>query len=251
MGADLGGCKSQPGGGGARLSGDFFQARGGLEEGDAEASVGVPEVAAAVAAFALGMEIFDEALARGPACGAESMQDEVALGIDIRCDVVGDLACRVAEADAFVERGGAEPDFFPLAEAVPFPEAHMVAVAGAVADRQLEGEVFFAAEQKQIAHRRLVVGAMEEGVNDDADAGIESDGVGGKPSSGRHCSNEALPGAVERDVDWIAGMADGGFCETVTRRVAVRFAGEEAPGHWSQQISGCGPDHHSQKYFAP
>jgi hypothetical protein len=37
----------------------------------------------------------------------------------------------------------------------------------------------------------------------------------------------------------------------VTRRVAVRFAGEEAPGHWSQQISGCGPDHHSQKYFAP
>ncbi len=117
-----------------------------MEEGDAEASVGVPEVTAAVAAFALGMEIFDEALASGPACGVESMQDEVALGIDIRCDVVGDLACRVAEADAFVEGGGAEPDIFPLAEAVPFPEAHMVALAGAAADRQLEGEVFFAAE---------------------------------------------------------------------------------------------------------
>ena len=51
---------------------------------------------------------------------------------------------------------------------------------------------------KKIAHRRLVVRAMEEGVNDDADAGIESDGVGGKPSSGVIARMRLCP------VPWIA-----------------------------------------------
>ena len=39
----------------------------------------------------------------------EIVDEEIALGIEVRTDVVGDLAGVVAEPDALVEAGGAEP----------------------------------------------------------------------------------------------------------------------------------------------
>ena len=82
----------------------------GHQKRDTEAAIGVPRVAAAVLAFELLMKMVDVIgflhLPRLLQFGQES----IPLGIDIRANMVGDLAGLVAQADALVKGGRAEPD---------------------------------------------------------------------------------------------------------------------------------------------
>ncbi len=91
----------------------------------------------------------------------KARHDEVPLGINVRSDVVGDLAGRVAQANPLVERRRTEPDRTSVFQFVPPPEPDMVPLARAVADRQLEGQVLFAVKEKKVADRGIVVGLAE------------------------------------------------------------------------------------------
>ena len=92
----------------------------------------------------------------------------------------------------------------------------MVALGWAAAVGLLEGEVLLAAEQEEIAHRRIVVGPVQHGVGGDADAAAEGDRVGRKPARRGHGLVQRLLAADHADIDGIAGMA--------VRCVAMRAA---------------------------
>src|SRR6478736_109359 len=124
---------------------------------DGETAVGVPGIAAAVLAVKLGVEAVlpvDRLHRAGPLQFADQ---PVALGIHVRRNVVSHLSSGVAQPDASVEGCGAEPHGSALISVVPPPETHVVALARAAGDRLLEGKVLLAAEQEQIAYRRVVV----------------------------------------------------------------------------------------------
>ena len=58
-------------------------------------------------------------------------------------------------------------------------------------DRLLKGMVLLAAEQEQIAHRRIVIGAMKHGIGGNAHAARHGDRVCRKPACRMHGPREA------------------------------------------------------------
>src|SRR4029079_4153676 len=129
--------------------------------------------------------------------------------------MVGDLTRGVAQAHFLIEGGGAEPAWAAIIKLIPFPEPDMVAFSRATGERLFEGEVLLPAEQKQIAHRRIVVGTAEDGVGGDAYGAGEGDRVGGKPAGGGHGAHDSAFAADEADIDGIAGMAVAGLRQAV------------------------------------
>ena len=87
---------------------------------------------------------------------------KIALGIDIRCDVVRDLTRVVADANTPVKGGGAEldrPMFRSLVEYRPEPD--VMTLVRAAAYRLLEREVLMPAIVKEIADRSVWVGPVQ------------------------------------------------------------------------------------------
>ena len=96
------------------------------------------------------------------ACG-EIGRQQIALGVDVGRDVVGDLAGVMADAEAVVENGRAEPDREAVVAGVErLPEAHVVARARAFAGGLLEGQILPSVLVEERADRRVEVGPIEQ-----------------------------------------------------------------------------------------
>ena len=135
----------------------------------------------------------------------------VALGVDVRPDVVGDLAGGVAQADAPVERHGPDPEGHAApTQVVRLPEPDVVAVAGALARRLLEGEVLLAAEDEEGADRGVGVGPVHQDAAGDPEAAPQGHRVGGVPARVEHGPDQVVLGADQADVERVAGDALGG-----------------------------------------
>ena len=133
--------------------------------------------------------------------------------VDVRPDVMSDLAGTVAQPDALVERHG--PD--PQGHAVPsefrgLPEANVMATAGIVANGLLEGEVLLPTEDKKAADGRIGIGPVTEHTTCDADAGFQCDRISGVPARADQGSNEFRFSPDQSDIEWVAGDALGCPC---------------------------------------
>ena len=184
---------------------------------DGKSAVGVPRIAAAVLAVKLGVEAVFPVDGLDHAGLLQLADQPVALGIHIRRDVVGHLPGGVAGPDASVEGRGAAPDGPVLISVVPPPEANMMPFARTAGHGLLEGEILFAAEQEQIAHRRIVIGAIKHGIGGNAHAARHGDRICRKPACRMHGPHERVLVADQRDVDRIAGMPVAGL------RTALKF----------------------------
>ncbi len=81
--------------------------------------------------------------------------EQVALGIDVGGDVMGDLRVVMTDADAAIEGRRAKPDRAALLAALQnAPEADMIAPVRAFADRLLEGKVLAPAVVIKMTDRR-------------------------------------------------------------------------------------------------
>ena len=70
------------------------------------------------------------------------VEQVVALGVDVRRGVVGNLTRRVAKTNPFVEDGGSNPNR-PAIGVIRFgaPETHVVSFPGIVSDRLLKRQI--------------------------------------------------------------------------------------------------------------
>ena|ERR1700756_3152778 len=98
-----------------------------------------------------------------------------------------DLSSHVAESDAAIEGNCAQP--VRLAQ-VPLrghaPKPHMMTLASIVTYRLFKGKVLPPAEKKQVADRRLVVGAMKDRALHDAHAALQGDRICRIPTGSQH-----------------------------------------------------------------
>src|SRR4051794_2897072 len=93
----------------------------------------------------------------------------------------------MAESDALIVGSGAEPNrSATIVELADLPETNVIPLAGVVADRLLEGEIFFAAKEKQVADRRLDVGARKDRVFGYFDVAPDAQRGGRIPLRGLH-----------------------------------------------------------------
>jgi hypothetical protein len=109
-----------------------------LEDEDDELSIGMPWIAAAVAAFELLMKAVLPILLLNPVPSLELIGDTIALNVHIRCDVMSYLPIGMAKAYASIEGRRPEPErpiIFSLGRA---PEPDMMPLSRAVSDRLLE-----------------------------------------------------------------------------------------------------------------
>ena len=101
-----------------------------------QATVGLPRIAAAVAARAGLVEIVDPIDLRQVVRRFEARKEIVAFLVDIWCRDVSNLAGRAAQADPLVLDGRANPDGPPVvAELVGTPETHVMTMPGTVSHR--------------------------------------------------------------------------------------------------------------------
>ncbi len=181
----------------------------GTKDYNPEASVGLPGIPAAVAAFRVLMETLLVGFLLNPTGIFESGHDEVPLCVDIRTDVVGDLAGRMTQPHPGVEGSRTDPDRASSVPALVLPETDMMALARTVPDGLLEGEVLFAAVEKERAYRRVDVGMAKDGIDGDAQAAVQGDRIRRVPAGGFHRHEELGLLALDGDIDWIARMTVG------------------------------------------
>ena len=117
-----------------------------------------------------------------------------------------------------------------------------MALAGTARQRLLEGEVLLAAEQKEIAHRGIVIGPMQHGVGGDANAAGQGDLVGRIPPGCRHGAHELGFASDEPDIDGIAGMAVARLRQARRLDKERVTAKVEYPQLGHDQIGGNRPD---------
>ena len=124
---------------------------------------------------------------------------------------MSDLAGRVAQPDAPVECHGPDPQGDPAsAEFLGIPEPDVVALAGAAADRLLEGEVLLPSEDEQVADGRIGVGAIKEHAVGDEETRLRGNRIGGVPAQADHRLDHFLFGSNQADVERVAGDSRGG-----------------------------------------
>ena len=181
------------------------------KDADCEFPVRVIPVAAPVTAQQGGANAGHLEQQGQPAGFAKIIDQAVALGVDIRFDVVRDLAGPVAEADAPVKRRGPDPEWHAgPAQLDGLPEPDMMPVASVLANRFLEGEILTPPEHEQVADRCVFVGPVEQHATGDANAGPQGHRVGGSPAGIEHRIDNLLLGSDQADVERIAGNALGG-----------------------------------------
>jgi hypothetical protein len=109
-------------------------------------------------------------------------------------------------------------------------------LARAVADGLLERQVLLAPEQIERADWGFVVRATEHGVDRDAHAAFEGDGVRRVPAHLDHGVNDIRFRAHEGDVDWVAGMAVGGVRDVRSSGELGVFVDRGSPQQRSRQV---------------
>src|SRR5882672_5361439 len=133
-------------------------------------AVGVIEVAAAVVARHGRADARHLIFGIDHTRGFQIAREQRALGVDIRADMVGDGSGVFADANAAIEGRVAEPYRPPfLALVQHLPEADMIAMIGALADRFFERQIFAPAEVIKVADWRILVLAVEQYAADDFD----------------------------------------------------------------------------------
>ena len=161
------------------------------------------------------------------------------------------LACRVTQTDTLVEGRGPEPRFAAFVKFGPLPKTHVVTLARTVPHRQLEGQILFACEQIQTAHRRLVIGPARHRIDHDARACRECDRVRGIPTSRRHRAHHFLFRALQCDVDRIPRMPVQRVRHARAAREARFIAVKNPPHGRCSQIGGHRPCENNRDYDNP
>src|SRR5436305_5673848 len=153
------------GGGRARNdAGRAFSLPAGRDQAqDPDFAIGVIEIAAAVASGDGRTDPRHLISSLYHSGTLELAGEQFSFGVDVGADVVGDGPGIVADPDASIVGYGAEPDRpLLLALVQHLPEAHMMAVIGAVAVGFLACEVLAPVEIKQRAHRRVAIGSIQQ-----------------------------------------------------------------------------------------
>src|SRR5579885_2875017 len=118
---------------------------------------------------------------------------------------MGDARVIMAEADAAIECGRAEPDRPAfLAAFENAPEAHVIAAIGVAADRLLEGEILPPIVVIQMADRRPQIGPVEQHAADNLDARAQSDRISRIPAGRIHAAEHIRARADQADIDRVA-----------------------------------------------
>ncbi len=122
--------------------------------------------------------------------------------------MVGDRAGIVAQPDAAIKAGGAQPKRPAIvADRISLPETDVVAPVGTVAGRLFEGEILGAALEQQAAHRRIGIGPGKQDAFADIDGGSQGDRVGGVPAGDGEGVDHLLLRADKPNIDRVAGNA--------------------------------------------
>ena len=85
----------------------------------------------------------------------------------------------------------------------------MMAVAGVLAHRFLEGQILTPPEHEQVADGCVFVGPVKQHATGDANAGPQGHRVGGMPAGIEHRIDNLLLAADQPDIERIAGDALG------------------------------------------
>src|SRR5262249_4812939 len=146
-----------------------------------------PAVAAAVAAFEGLVKLRHGILLGEIARRRQVLKKMVAFDVDVSLNVVRDLAGGMAEPNALVEGGRANPKRSSLfVYFLRTPEAHVVTLLRVGADGLLKGEIFLAPPKEEIADGRIVVLTLEDRRFGDFQAAPQTEWVGGIPFGGQH-----------------------------------------------------------------
>ena len=95
---------------------------------------------------------------------------QVAIGVDVGSDMVGDLSCIVAQTYPTIERDRAEPDRTAIRSFFKDqPEADVMSLVGAPAIRFFEGQLLLLPFVIKRADRRIVIRPVKHHAADDLD----------------------------------------------------------------------------------
>src|SRR5579863_7938420 len=124
---------------------------------------------------------------------------------------MGYLACIVADAEAIIEHGGAQPHRQAVVAGVErLPEAHVVARPRALAGTLFEGQILLSVLIEEVAHRRVEIRPVEKNAADDPDARTQRDRVGGPPPGRVRGTEHVVLRAFKPDIDNVAGETERG-----------------------------------------
>ena len=200
----LGICRSRPG----QLHGVHRLRNDGVQVQHVEVAVGLHPVPAAVLVVVGGEEVRPHPQVRLRIGPADVVDHEVALDVDIRIDLVGDLEGEGAQPHGAVVGRAGQPIHAAPAGQDPagrgVPEAHVVALGGIALDLLLVGEILAAPEEHQGGDRSRRVGAAQQGGDDDAQGGARRDRVGAHPAGCSHRRMDIVLVPVNRQVDGVA-----------------------------------------------
>src|SRR5215212_9420963 len=172
---------------------------------DFDLSVGVVPVASTIAPIERRSDTRNAInRAHDPGAG-EFAEHELAFGIDIGSDVMGDLSGISAKSDIAVECCRAEPDVATLGAALQhFPEADMMAMGSARSDRLFECNVLFSILVVQVADRRSLIGSAEDDTLGNLKIALEGKWIGAGPSCRAHRANDFVEIANQSDIQRVA-----------------------------------------------
>src|ERR1700722_17971131 len=105
----------------------------------------------------------------------------------------------------------------------------MVALAGIVSDGFLEGQVFFASEEKQIAYRRLDVRPVENRTFRDSQTALQSDRIRRIPTGRQHRGYQVIFIADDGKVEGITVYTGASGRDPWTAHYGPMFGGERLP----------------------
>src|SRR5262245_17740491 len=89
-------------------------------------------------------------------------KQQVALGVNVGGDVMGDLTSGMAETDPLVVSGRARPERSVIViELVGTPETNMMTFSRIRASRQFKGQVLLVTPKVQVAHGSIVIRTPE------------------------------------------------------------------------------------------
>src|SRR6202043_3883417 len=112
---------------------------------------------------------------------------EVAFGIDVWPNVMGNLPGVMAQADPTIERYRAKPDRTAIRSFFKdHPQADVMSLICASAVRLFERKLFLFSVIVERTDRRIMVGPVKYDAADDVDAGAQRDRIGRKPFGRMH-----------------------------------------------------------------
>ena len=112
----------------------------------------------------------------------------------------------------------------------------------------LESKILLTAEQKKVAHRCIVVGAVQHGVRSDSHAASEGDRVSWEPSGRCRSPNDFGIASDQCDVDRITGVAARRLRDTRRVRAGQMITEVKLRQRWHDQVGRHGPYGCGQQY---